>query len=112
MNKDFMDITTVEDGGGSSGSVNYESDVIKPGQGHFDIEFSVNKTSGTGSGQVKVILNAKHTEVHDDRVHISRFPNQSEVTAHNIQTRKRLVVKVGNKVVKTIPVEYIPSNKT
>ena len=87
----------------------YESDIVKPGQGHLDIGFSVSKTSGTGNGQIKLILKAKHTDITDDNVRISRFPNSSEVVANSIKTRKRLVVRVGDKVVKTIPVEYIPS---
>ena len=87
----------------------YESDIIKPNQGHFDISFSVSKTSGTGNSQIKLILKAKHTAITQDNVLISRFPNSSEVVANSIKTRKRLVVRVGGKVVKTIPVEYIPS---
>lgn len=112
MNSEFNNTHTVENNTHDSSVVpDYESDVVKPNQGHFDIEFSVNKTSGTGNAQIKVILKAKHTEVNDDRVHISRFPSKSEVLANNIKTRKRLVVRVGGKVVKTIPVEYIPSNR-
>lgn len=87
----------------------YESDIIEPNQGHFDIGFSVNKTSGTGNDQIKLILKAKHTAITDDKVLISRFPDISEVVSNNIKTKKRLVVRIGGKIVKTIPVEYIPS---
>lgn len=112
MNNEFKDTPTVENNINDSSVVpEYESDVVKPNEGHFDIDFSVNKTSGTGNAQIKVILKAKHTEVKDERVNISRFPSKSEVLANGIKTRKRLVVRVGGKIVKTIPVEYIPSNR-
>lgn len=100
---------------GSGKIPEYESDIIKPGQpnpGHFDIEFSVNKTHGTGNDQIKLILKAKHTAIFNDKILISRYPNQSEVTTHKIKTKKKLVIRIDNKIVKTIPVEYIPSNKT
>jgi len=65
-----------------------------------DIRFSLIKDSGKGKGSISVLLNGVGPG--------PLYPTKSDVTSKDLKIKKMVVIKVKDKTVLTIPVEYIP----
>lgn len=95
------------------GSEDHSKDKIQSGDPvvpikdpHYqNLEFSISDSSGTGNGTIKVSLKGINGGTAADR---PAFPTNIIISANNIKTRKRLVIRVKGNIVLTIPVEYIP----
>lgn len=70
-----------------------------------NLEFSISESSGTGNAVIGVSLKGTNGGTAADR---PAFPTNIIISANNIKTRKRLVIRVNGNIVLTIPVEYIP----
>lgn len=70
-----------------------------------NLEFSINESSGTGNAIIRVSLKGTNGGTAADR---PALPTNIIISANNIKTRKRLVIRVKGNIVLTIPVEYIP----
>lgn len=95
------------------GSEDHSKDKIQSGDPvvpindpHYqNLEFSISESSGTGNGIIRVSLKGVNGGTAADR---PAFPTNIIISANNIKTRKRLVIRVNGNIVLTIPVEYIP----
>ena len=90
----------------NNGRLNNGDPVVPIGDKYYqDLEFSIDGVSGNGNGLIKVSLKGINGGSSADR---PKFPTRFIIGKNNIKTRKRLVIRVNNNVVLTIPIEYIP----
>lgn len=90
----------------SKDKVQYGDPVVPLKDPHYhNLEFSISESSGTGNAVIRVSLKGINGGTAADR---PALPTNIIISANNIKTRKRLVIRVKGNIVLTIPVEYIP----
>ena len=95
-----------EDNNHGKDKINSGDPVVPLKDPHYqNLEFSISDSSGTGNGIIRVSLKGTNGGTAADR---PAFPTNAIISANNIKTRKRLVIRVNGNIVLTIPVEYIP----